>query len=410
MRKEIRPRARAITWMLTLVYFGSYLMRINFAVMIVKICADLSLPETDLGIVLACLTVAYGAGQIASGFLGDRIPPTRMVTLGLLVAVVCNAAMYIPSPVPVMAAIWTVNGLAHSLLWPPIIRLLSVYITDEEYGYANVRISWGSSFGTIFLYLVCPFLLSFLHWRTIILLCAAGGALILLAWVVFSRHLFDTPVREAPMLSRESVAERKKLPPSFFLPVVLTMLAILCQGILRDGVTNWMPSYMCEAFSLPEEQAILSTVILAVFSVVSFAFFSFINERVFRNELRCAFYTFLFATLSAATLYFLNFAVSSVILSMLLMALVVGCMHGINLMLIAFVPRRFVRYGRVSTVSGVFNSCTYLGASVSNVLFAAIAAAGSWSDTVLVWVIVAGIGAILCFLSLPLWRRFYRAE
>ena len=406
MRKEIRSRARGITWLLTLVYFGSYLMRINFAVMIVKICSDLALPETDLGIILACLTVAYGAGQIISGFLGDRISPTRMVTLGLFVAVICNAAMYIPAPVPVMAVVWAINGLAHAMLWPPIIRLLSVYITEEEYGYANVRISWGSSFSTIFLYLVCPLLLTFLHWRTIILLCAFGGTLILLTWAILSRRLFDTPVREAPDLSCTNVAERKKLPPTFLLPVLLTMLAILCQGILRDGVTNWMPSYMCEAFSLPEEQAILSTVILAVFSVVSFAFFSFINERLFRNELRCAFFTFLFATLSAALLYLFNFVVSSVFLSMLLMALVVGCMHGINLMLIAFVPRRFVPYGRVSTMSGVFNSCTYLGASISNILFAAIAAAGSWSDTVLVWVIVAGIGAFLCLASLPLWKRF----
>ena len=410
MHSIIRPRARGITWLLTLVYFGSYLMRINFAVMIVKICADLSLPETKLGIILACLTVAYGVGQVISGFLGDRIPPIRMVTLGLMVAAVCNAAMYVPTSVPVMAVIWTINGLAHSLLWPPIIRLLSVYVTNEEYGYANVRISWGSSFGTIFLYLVCPLLLTFLHWRTIILLCAVGGACILLAWILLSRRLFDTPVREAPTISRGSSTDRKKLPPAFLLPVVLTMLAILCQGILRDGVTNWMPSYMCEAFSLPEEQAILSTIILAVFSVVSFAFFSFINERLFHDELRCAFSTFLFATLSAAALYFLNFVVSSVLLSMLLMALVVGCMHGINLMLIAFVPRRFVRYGRVSTISGVFNSCTYLGASISNVLFAAIAAAGSWSDTVLVWVIVAGVGALLCLAALPLWKRFSRDQ
>lgn len=410
MHTSIRPRARAITWLLTLVYFGSYLMRINFAVMIVKICADMALPETELGVILAGLTVAYGVGQLISGFLGDRVSPTRMVTLGLLVAVVCNVAMYFSHSIPMMAAVWTVNGLAHSLLWPPIIRLLSVYITDGEYGYANVRISWGSSFGTIFLYLACPLFLTFMHWRSVMLLCAAGGLFILLLWIAYSPRLFDTPVKAAPDATQKQATTRKKLPRSVLLPVVFIMLAILCQGILRDGVTNWMPSYMCEAFALPEEQAILSTVILAVFSVISFAFFSFVNERFFHNELRCAMTTFLFATASAAALCFLNFAFSSVFLSMLLMALVVGCMHGINLMLIAFVPRRFVPYGRVSTFSGMFNSCTYLGASISNILFAAIAAASSWSDTVLVWVIVAAVGFLLCLLALPLWHRFCRED
>ncbi len=410
MRKQLRPRARAITWMLTLVYFGSYLMRINFAVMIVKICSDMALAETDLAIVLTALTVAYGGGQLISGLLGDRIKPTLLVSLGLFTAVLCNVGMYFAPSVPIMTAVWAVNGFAHALLWPPIIRLLSTYITDEEYGYANVRISWGSSFGTIFLYLACPLLLAFLHWRTVILCCACGGGVILLLWLLLSRRLFDTPVREQMSAATGKREERKPLPPTVILPILLIMLAILCQGMLRDGVTNWMPSYMCEAFSLSEEQAILSTVILAVFSVVSFAFFSFVNERLFREELSCAASAFVFAALSSAALFVLNFAVSSALLSMLLMALVVGCMHGVNLMLIAYVPRRFIPYDRVSTFSGMLNSCTYVGASLSNIAFAAIAAAKGWEATVLVWLAVAALGAILCFVALPLWRRFYRAK
>ena len=406
----IRPRARAITWMLTLVYFASYLMRINFAVMIVKICSDMALSETDLAIVLTALTVAYGGGQLISGLLGDRIKPTLLISLGLVTAVFCNALMFFAPTVPIMTAVWAVNGFAHSLLWPPIIHLLSTYITDGEYGYANVRISWGSSFGTIFLYLACPLLLTFLHWRTVILCCACGGAAVLVLWLLLSRRLFDTPVRDVAPVAAGKREVGKPLPRSVVLPILLIMLAILCQGMLRDGVTNWMPSYMCEAFSLSEEQAILSTVILAIFSVISFAFFSFVNERLFREELACAGSAFAFATIAAALLFALNFVVSSALISMLLMALVVGCMHGVNLMLIAYVPRRFIPYNRVSTFSGMLNSCTYIGASLSNVAFAAIAAAKGWEATVLVWVAVAALGTLLCFVALPLWRRFYRGK
>ena len=36
-----------------------------------------------------------------------------------------------------MLAVWCVNGFAHSLLWPPIVRIMSTHLTDSEYGYGR---------------------------------------------------------------------------------------------------------------------------------------------------------------------------------------------------------------------------------------------------------------------------------
>ena len=41
MTEPLRPRAKAIAWMCLLVYFASYIMRINFTVLLVKVCSDL---------------------------------------------------------------------------------------------------------------------------------------------------------------------------------------------------------------------------------------------------------------------------------------------------------------------------------------------------------------------------------
>ena len=91
--KSIEKNARVITWMLTLCYFASYMTRINFAVMIVKICSDMALPKTELAIVLTGMTVFYGTGQIVNGILGDKIRAERMITAGLILASVCNVAI-----------------------------------------------------------------------------------------------------------------------------------------------------------------------------------------------------------------------------------------------------------------------------------------------------------------------------
>ena len=412
MENTIRPRARAIAWACTLVYFASYLMRINFAVMMVKICSDLQVEKTDLAIIVTALTITYGAGQIISGMMGDKIKPQLLLTLGLALAATCNISMFFCPNIPSMVIVWAVNGFAHSMLWPPIVRLMSIYLTDNEYGYSAVRVSWGSSFATIFLYLVCPLLLYVLHWRVIMLLCAAMGLAIMAFWILVHPRLFTEPVinsRNSASKSGDAPVARKPLPSFVYLPIVLIMLGIVLQGILRDGVTNWMPSYMLETFHLPEEMAIISTVILAVFSVISFATFDFIHRKLFQNEVFCAAMIFVLAVVCAGVLYLVNTALSaSVAVSMLLMATIVACMHGINLMLITVVPKRFVKSGKVSTYSGLLNACTYVGAALSTYGFAALADSFGWDFTILSWVIVSAFGLAVCLAATTLWKKFRR--
>ena len=396
---------------LSLVYFASYLLRINFAVMIVKICTETSLPKSSLAIVVTALTVAYGVGQVISGLLGDRLKPQWMLTVGIAIAVVCNVAMYFAQAVPLMTVIWCINGFAHAMLWPPMVRLMSTNLENAEYSYAVVRVSCGSSVATIFLYICCPLLLKLIGWRTVMLLCAALGALILAFWALVSPRLFPqrAPAVKADDAKGEAVVHNASLPRFVLLPIVLIMLGIILQGILRDGVTNWMPSFLNETFGLPEENAIFSTVILAVFSMASFVVFDFVQRRLFQNEVFCAAMIFVLAAVSAAIMYVVNLLGGSVVLSMLLMAVIVACMHGINLMLISVVPKRFLRTGKVATFSGILNACTYVGASRSTYGFAALAERFGWNFTILMWVIVSLLGIVVCLWAAPVWQRFRKS-
>lgn len=409
MKHRFSARARGIAWLCTLVYFASYLMRTNFAVMIAKICEDMNASETSLAIVLSGMTIFYGAGQVVNGFLGDHIPPSRMLTFGLLLAAACNVGMFFSPTIPVMTVVWCVNGFAHAMLWPPIVRLLSTYLTDEEYGYAAVRVSWGSSFATIFLYLVCPLLLSFLSWRTIILLLAVVGVVIAVVWVLLSPKLFRTEAVKHDEEDTEKAPEPQKkripLPRLVFIPVVLIFLGIVLQGMLRDGVTNWMPSLLSDSFGFDVEESILYTVVLALFSILSFSASDLLHRKLLRNEVTCAGAIFLLSAVCAALLYFIQ---GSAIASILLMSLVVAGMHGINLMLITVVPKRFLKSGRVSTFSGILNAGTYVGSAIATPAFAAIAEKSGWSAVILVWIGVSLLGALVSFVAVPLWKRFRR--
>ena len=142
--------------------------------------------------------------------------------------------------------------------------------------------------------------------------------------------------------------------------------------------------------------------------MVSFVFFDFVQRKIFKNEVFCAAMIFVLSALSAAILYLVNLLNGVAFVSMLLLAVIVASMHGINLMLISVVPKRFLKTGKVSTFSGILNACTYVGASLSTYGFAALAERFGWSFTILMWVVVAILGILVCLLAAPAWRRFRR--
>ena len=144
------------------------------------------------------------------------------------------------------------------------------------------------------------------------------------------------------------------------------MLAIVLHGILRDGITTWMPVYISETFGLSNSVSILTAAVLPVFSILSIYLASALLERL-RNEFTASALLFGAAAACSALLVFLY--QHGPVPSVILMTLTAGCMYGINLFLISRLPAHFSRFGKVATVSGILNASTYVGSSLSAWLF-----------------------------------------
>ena len=88
------------------------------------------------------------------------------------------------------------------------------------------------------------------------------------------------------------------------------------------------------------------------------------------------------------------------------MTLITGANHGVNLMLIGHVPKRFRKYGSISTISGAINSCTYVGSAVATYGIAKISEEFGWQVTVSVWLAIAVAGMICCAVAMTKWKKF----
>ena len=108
---------------------------------------------------------------------------------------------------------------------------------------------------------------------------------------------------------------------------------------------------------------------------------------------------------AAAGVLLLASSGKSAVLSIISCMLITGCMHGVNLLLISFTPPFFAKSGKAAFASGLLNSCTYIGSSISVYGFAKITENTSWNTTLWLWLAISVLGVILCFASSGLWKR-----
>jgi OPA family glycerol-3-phosphate transporter-like MFS transporter len=181
------------------------------------------------------------------------------------------------------------------------------------------------------------------------------------------------------------------------------LISVVMQGMLRDGITTWMPTYIAETFNLGNNVSILTTAILPLFSVFGTGLTTFISKKI-GNELKSS-AVFFGAAFLSNTLMALLFA-KFIPLDIACMAVVNICMHGVNLMLISNVPRHFAKYGKVSMISGIMNAATYIGSALSTYVFALLSDKFGWSFTVVFWAVIALVGAALCALCIGKWKKF----
>ncbi len=402
-----------------MVYFSSYVMRYSYSVSMANIIEVVGLSETEAGAVLTALFLSYGLGQIVSGFMGDKINPFLLILAGVAVGTVCNFVFPLNQSVYYLAVIWAINGFAQAMIWPPMVKILADRFDSNKCATAIVLVSVAANIATVLLYLVIPAILNALDWKSVFYISGAVAGAVGILWGV-SSVLF---IKKKPQASETTenineesmaVAEPKKtkaavkiLPMLAGAGIISVMFAIVCQGFLRDGITSWFPSYLAKTFSIPTSMSILVTAALSVFAIISLYVYKWIYRRFCRNEITVSIISFGIAALLALLLFFLS---NQIVVTVGCSALIVGISHGINLMLIAYIPPHFAKKGLASTVSGVTNACTYIGSGVSSYLFALVAERIGWNFVVLFWALVSLLGLVSCLLSLKKWNAYLKEE
>lgn len=408
--KTTEKYGKLLVFLLVLVYFTSYISRVNLGAVLVEVIAKGFADKKTASLAVVASSVTYGAGQIISGYLGDKYRPQSVIFIGFIITSLMNFGVFMIKKSAFLIPFWAVNGFAQALMWPPIMRILTQCFSGNDFKKACVKVSYASNAGTLAVYLFSPLLISLFGFKSVFLFCSIAAFAVGVIWYSIYKKISDRlpcAENETPH-SREKEAEleisvNKKM---VMFTLVAVMIAVAMQGALRDGITTWMPTYISETFNLAGTVSILTGVIMPIFSIITLKISEIMTTKVFKNELVCT--GSIFAVSVAAAVSLSLFASKNIVLSVFLSALLIGCMHMINFVLVCVVPPYFAKQGKVSLISGIINSCTYVGSAVSTYAIAVFSENYGWNKTIMLWAIIALAGMILCFAFKGAWNKYVK--
>lgn len=406
-----RAEARRLTLLCAAVYFCSYLTRLDYGAVMVEMVRAEGFSRVDASAALTGLFITYGFGQLISGYLGDRVKPQLLIFFGLIACGLMNLLIpFCPSPAW-MTVVWSVNGLAQAMMWPPLVRIMSQHMTESEYKVATVHVSWGSSLGTIVIYLMIPLLLKVSSWRGVFYCAAAVGMGMAAFWMArYGRVERTLPLQEqAAPADEPGDAGKSGGGLRALMPLLAIMMGvIICQGTLRDGITTWMPTYLADTYHMENGKSILTGVLLPLFGMVCYQIVLWMNRKLVKNELQCAAIIFGVGLVSLLALRLLH--AHSFALSVLILAFAVASMHGVNLIMTSMTPKYLAGSGKISMISGLLNACTYIGSALSMYGVALIADRFGWTVTESLWCAVALLGTLCAAACVPKWGKLRKGQ
>ena len=381
-------------------YFSTYIGRLNFTASLAQIARSTGFSQTELGMVSSAFFLSYGIFQLVWGILGDRLNPVRIVFFGVFGSGVCNVAMSMAASPGWMILFWAVNGVVQSAVWSPLLALTVARLPSHQAMTFSVRYSTTVPAGTFAAYALSALCAAAGRWRMAFFLAGLILTVIGLAWLRGMKSL-------APALSQTSgksaPTRRRRCPPGVALLLIPIVLSAAANGLIRDGLQTWTPSYLLQNHHVDEVSSIVMTLVLPLVNLSGVYLGKRLNDRVFHSEPRTA--CVCLACAGAALILPAMGLGLPVWGDLGIFAACAALMLAVNTMLVTLIPMGLEYTGLVSALSGLLNSATYVGSTLSGWGVGRLLERSGWRGVIGGGCAIALCAAGICACAIPMWHR-----
>ncbi len=386
MTKTLKQTPATLIALLSyLAYSCVYLCRLNLSVASVSIKELGIMNEAELGALSGIFLATYAAGKLFLGRVGDKIPPKNLIVSGLFLCGFANLIFALFPPTPFLYILWMLNGAAQSLIWGPILRIVSSHFEKERRATVLSFLATCIGVGSILGVFAATLGISLFKTVSAAFFVPAAITLFICAvFLIFVHEKEEEAVQKLPPLPLKELlfdpAFRRMALPAFM------------HGVIKDNINVWMCLFFVSAYNLDLQNLAFYIFLVPLLTLVGRIIYLPVL-RLCKND----------ENLTASISLFLT-AVFMIALSTgkLPLSLALVCFGGsacmismANTTLLSVFPARYLERGCVSSVASYMDVLTYSGAAIGSVVYGALTTNFGYSPMFISWFVLSLLSGIL---------------
>jgi len=385
-------RPSEIFWVCWFTYFTAYLCRSNFSIALPEMIEEGVVDYVQAAMIGSVFYWVYAFGQLINGRLGDKLDSSKMVGAGLTLSAVLNLVTGSVREYFQILGAWSVNAFALSMLWGPIMRVLSHVTPQEARGRTASKISTSMIAGYIASWGGIGWLLRFSSWRLAFWLPSA--AVVPALTLVKRLRTVSKPLEVSHTHVKDEIRVVFK-DLRFHLLIGLTVF----QGILRNALMLWIPVLLRDVYSASPNLIASSSVLIQLIAFVGISTVGILEKKA---NLRDSSQLIVFFLLSTISLVGLSVEKGgNLLIGGGLLGVSLATMYGANTVLLGSVPLSFGNKGMASTVAGALDFVSYAAGGTAIIALSPIIEEAGWHAIELIWGVIALMGTVTAlFLNL----------
>lgn len=370
-------------------YLAVYIARNTLGAVSAQMESGGVLSIESIGVLSAIYFACYAVGQLINGAVGDKIKAKYMISLGLILAGICNAVFpAVSDNLYAVYAVYGISGFFLSMVYGPMTKLVA---ENTEPVYAT-RCSIGYSFASFIGSPLAGVLASLFPWGGVFV--TAGVTLLVMGAIVFVSfsaleqrgHIqYGKYTSKKGALSREGISSLLK-----HRIVKFTFISILT-GVIRTTVVSLLTLYFAEHLGYtPEGAAGAFTIATLAISFTTFIAI-FVYERLGRNMDLTILLSFALSTVFFLCVYLINDPIANIVFIVLA---IMASNSAATMLWSRYCPSLY-ETGMVSTATGFLDFVSYMAAALSSTLFTGLVKDIGWGNVILICTVLMLAGALI---------------
>lgn len=260
-----RPTAPGIVlFLLCLMYFLTYIDRVNVATAAGSIKKEFGLSNTQLGLVFSGFAYPYALFQVFGGWIGDRLGPRKTLLICGGIWAVATAMTGLATGLVSLMFFRVALGFGEGATFPTATRAMQSWTPTGKRGFAQGVTHSFARLGNAVTPPIVAALMIWLSWRGAFVVLGVAS----LSWVVVWWLYYRDDPREHPAITTEDLA---RLPPPsapktaakhvpwgrLILRILPVTLTYFCYGWSLWLYLNWLPSFFLQGYHLDIKKSAL---------------------------------------------------------------------------------------------------------------------------------------------------------